>query len=167
MFLVTASIETNGINPTASFSTAGFSLKAYRHASYDGSIMDWARGMSSAGHQQWRITVLMRYWYANEVWESLDIKLYEVLKLTDMMTQQVQCISSPSATGMVVTSAFLIVNMSGLLHQSVIMHFWMLDTILKLGGSTSLQFVITKISKNQRLIILEYTMHTLEDVLRC
>jgi len=54
---MTGTIGTNGIDPTACFSTAGFSLKACRHSFYDESIMDlssWAvRRRASAMKDYW------------------------------------------------------------------------------------------------------------------
>ena len=64
MFSVNASLETNGIDPTSSFSTAGFSLKAYRHSFYDGTIMDlssWdVKRRSSAMEDYWFNEILIR-----------------------------------------------------------------------------------------------------------
>ena len=64
MFSVNASLEKNGIDPTASFSTAGFSLKAYRHSFYDVSIMDlssWdVKRRSSAMEDYWFNEILIR-----------------------------------------------------------------------------------------------------------
>jgi hypothetical protein len=64
MFSVNASLETNGIDPTSSFSTAGFSLKAYRHSFYDGSIMDlssWdVKRRSLAMEDYWFNEILIR-----------------------------------------------------------------------------------------------------------
>jgi hypothetical protein len=64
MFSVNASLETNGIDPAASFSTAGFSLKEYRHSFYDGTIMDlssWdVKRRSSAMEDYWFNAILIR-----------------------------------------------------------------------------------------------------------
>jgi hypothetical protein len=131
MFSVNASLETNGIDPTSSFSTAGFSLKAYRHSFYDGSIMDlssWdVKRRSSAMEDYWFNEILIR----ERGLKVVNTKLYEEVKSMDTISQQIPCINSTGAIGTDVTSVSLIVKMSDLLHQSVIMRFWKLDTILK------------------------------------
>jgi hypothetical protein len=85
----------------------------------------------------------------------------------DMMKLPTQCISSTDATGTGVMSAFRIVMMPDLLRLNGIMQFWMLDTILKLRGSTTLEHGIMKILKSESPIIWVYTIHTVEFVLRC